>query len=377
MHRPVRVLAAIVSRFRGNRRCANERLGLGKPAELMVMIGLAFLAQPLMAAPNKAPQYNGVGINAVVMSADGRLLAAHDSYARIHLWSLTDKKLLGTVDAACRNSVSQPIAMSGNGQSLAAVIDGKSVKTWSLPNGKALATLEEDKFKSGVNAVLLNKDGKLLVAGKSNGITDVWSLPEGKPMATLEKHSGSVKCLTMSADGKRLATGSDDKTIKVWSLPEGKLLTTLEGIMEGPAFLVMSADGQRVAYGDRDTTIKIWSLPEGKLLTHMPARKKDITGGGTIYGMALSPNGKTLALGSISNSMAGVDNSIKLWSVPEGKPLGSLLGPRSSVETLATNANGNILASGDCSGCIVVWGLNAAQQRWVEWATLLTPKTTK
>jgi WD40 repeat protein len=73
-----------------------------------------------------------------------------------------------------------------------------------------------------------------------------------------------------------------------------------------------------LASGGWDNTVRLWSLPDGTLL-------KTLTGHANyVFAVAISPDGRLLASGSF-------DDTIKLWSLPDGKLLPvCLMDPASS-----------------------------------------------
>jgi WD40 repeat protein len=96
-----------------------------------------------------------------------------------------------------------------------------------------------------------------------------------------------------------------------------------------------SPDGKTLASGSRDNTIKLWSVPEGKLLNTLAGHSDEV------LSVSISPNGKTLASGS-------VDKTIKLWSVADGKLLHTLEGHSNYVSSVSFSPDGKTLASGGC-----------------------------
>jgi WD40 repeat protein len=77
-------------------------------------------------------------------------------------------------------------------------------------------------------------------------------------------------------------------------------------------------------------------------------------------GLALSPDGKTLAVGSRTPAGAA---DVRLWDVTTGKETGPLPGPFNQIYALAFSAEGRLLATADSSGRVVVWDVAGRKER--------------
>ncbi len=112
--------------------------------------------------------------------------------------------------------------------------------------------------------------------------------------------------------------------------------------------LAVSLDGKTLASGSDDNTIKLWSLPDGKLLATLEGHKNRVNA------LAISPDGKTLASGSD-------DTTVKLWSLPDGKLLATLEEHKDRVNALVISPDGKTLVSGSGyvgeSDSIKLWSL--------------------
>ncbi|MSU61543.1 MAG: hypothetical protein EXS31_03960 [Pedosphaera sp.] len=75
-----------------------------------------------------------------------------------------------------------------------------------------------------------------------------------------------------------------------------------------------------------------------------------------IYGMALSPDGKTLATG-------GYDQKINLWRIETVEQIAVLSGHNGSVYSLAFRPDGRILASGSADRTVKLWDVQRAERR--------------
>jgi WD40 repeat protein len=94
-----------------------------------------------------------------------------------------------------------------------------------------------------------------------------------------------------------------------------------------------------------DNTIKLWSLPDGELLKTLGGHRDEITA------LAMSPDGTLLA------SAARLDDDISLWSLPGGTLFKTLEGHTDFAVALAMSPDGMLLASGSVDDTIKLWSL--------------------
>jgi len=129
------------------------------------------------------------------------------------------------------------------------------------------------------------------------------------------------------------------------AFPPGPLLRTLTGHANSVWSVAFSPDGRTLASGSLDNIIKLWVSASGELL-------RTLTGGtDKVFSVAFSPDGRTLASGSWYNT-------IKLWDSASGQLLRALTGHTKPVLSVAFSPVGRTLASGGTDNTIRLWDVS-------------------
>ena len=100
-----------------------------------------------------------------------------------------------------------------------------------------------------------------------------------------------------------------------------------------------------LASGGRDNTARLWDVGEQKQVAVLKGHTD------WVWGVAFSPDGKTLASGSN-------DKTVRLWDVSSQKQVGLLQGHKYKVWDIAFSDDGKWLASGSADGTVLLWEFN-------------------
>jgi WD40 repeat protein len=201
---------------------------------------------------------------------------------------------------------------------------------------------------SPIHSVAFSPNGKLVasaggfnVAGSDTAIY-LWEAATGKEIDKLRGHKLCVHSIAFSPDGKTLASGSFDKTVRLWNVPKGEEIRQLKS---QSTVVTFSRDGKILVSGEMGGEVSIWDWRKGKELRRFRACRGHITAA------ALSPDGKTLATGTL------VNNIIRLWDATTGKELLTHPGHKDKVLAVAISPDGKTMVSGGYDQPIWLWDL--------------------
>ena len=110
--------------------------------------------------------------------------------------------------------------------------------------------------------------------------------------------------------------------------------------------VAFSPDGKTIATGSLDTTVKLWSVDGRELKTFTGHSDR-------VYSVAFSPDGKTIATGS-------KDKTVKLWSV-DGRELKTFTGHSDNVYSVAFSPDGKTIATGSWDKTVKLWSVDGRE----------------
>jgi WD40 repeat protein len=214
------------------------------------------------------------------------------------------------------------------------------------------------KDTEAVGCVAFHPDGRTAYFGGGSafgpGLLAFVDVKTGKQVQTRADHKLNVHSIAVRPDGKRIVTGGGYWEVKVWD-EDGKLVDSLRGDSEHTDQVVFSADGKWLAgcggeLGIRDATkferaydtgtAQFGTLgtftPDGKMLIGASAKApgsilllsvgdwktteyKTKNEGLGYYHPALSPDGKLLAVGTLTRSGRDFVFGTEVWAVKDGK----------------------------------------------------------
>jgi WD40 repeat protein/serine/threonine protein kinase len=309
------------------------------------------------------------------------------------LWDLEREEALpfpgnpGVVSAA---------AWDAKGERLAVGTPQGEVAICRFPSGEPL---QHVPYAAHITRLLFSPDGRYCAVAAANQAR-VWDCRQAAFVTPELDHPMPVTTLAFHPQGELLATGCKDRTCRVFAVPAEKntpLFTPVphwsyRGRMQGrtPVPLLFVDEGRGLLTVDRDQVS--WRDPRtGQILRVLASATPDIETSiaddkhlvlavgsqvriydvasakqvspslehramQPVLSAAFSPDGRTLLTGSS-------DHTARLWSVPEGKPLGGPLTHPTSVSAVAFAGDGRHLATAQRGGLIRHWALPAGNPR--------------
>jgi len=180
-----------------------------------------------------------------------------------------------------------------------------------------------------------------------------FAAPEEKPTLVLEAggHTARVWKIVFTPDGKEVITVSDDKTIRFWDAATGEPLRVLRPPLgrgnEGRLYaLALSPDGRRLAVGGygAKTSGDIFLIDTASTTVELVLKGHE----NVIIALAFSRDGRKLVSGS-------GDNTARIWDVRTGKCVQTLRGPENSVYGVAFSPDGRRVLTGSFDKTARIW----------------------
>jgi WD40 repeat protein len=166
----------------------------------------------------------------------------------------------------------------------------------------------------------------------------VQDVAQGKLEAVLPQ-ANIVSAIAFSPDGGRLACGTIDK-VTLWDLARRREIGAIRGLKGGVTSLDFTPDGFTLVTTAESQPPQYWDVRQ--LAAEENGRKLDSNG---VQALAISPDGRYLAVGEGDFFQPFKPSDIRLWELPSGREVGVFKGHTAAVTLLAFDADGRGLIS--------------------------------
>lgn len=252
---------------------------------------------------------NSWGVNSVVISPNGKIMASGGSDDTIRLWDLATRKEILTLKG--HNLGVNSVVFTPDSKTLISGGWDNTIKIWNVATGEEIHTIKDDEIK--ITSIVLSPDGKTIASAswEIDKTIKLWDVKTGKKVHTLTGHSSTLRAIAFSCDSKTLASAANDHTIKLWNLTTGEEIRTLEGFSakslsfhpNGKILASANNASKNLSHGGSwESEIKLLNITTGEEIRTL---KGHIFG---VFSLAFSPDGKTLVSG-------GGDETVKIWRV--------------------------------------------------------------
>jgi len=284
----------------------------------------------------------------IALSPDGKVLAS-GAGNRIRLWKVEPGKEMVLADGHGFEVFA--VGFSADGKTAASVSREGIIRTWNATTGEGLGQIDispGDVFHYHVLEARLSSDAKIaaIMTGGAVQTVRLWDAVNGKELPS-PNEGGQSATPALSPSGEFLATW-DPRAREVWlsEVQTGKRIRKLMGLESADRdSLAFSPDGTMLAVvddGGRDKNrfIHLVEVASGKVVTQIPTP-------GTVHGLALSPDGRTLA--AREHRQAG--QVLFLWEVATGRERARFMESK-TVEwgSLVFSPDGRTLAAARTNG---------------------------
>jgi WD40 repeat protein len=201
----------------------------------------------------------GVGHTAsvwsVAFSSDGARILSGGKDGTVRLWDVETAREIKKIDA--HDELVSALAFSPDGKrALSAGYDHEAA-LWDLDKGERVAGFSFKGVARYLNAVAFSPNGKWAVVAGEKTLYYL-DATTGKVTRKMEGHRGWITCLAFSADGKQVISGSDDSEARLWDVANGKTLKVFRGHEGYVKAVSLRQDSRLVLTGGSDGTVRLF-----------------------------------------------------------------------------------------------------------------------
>ncbi len=159
--------------------------------------------------------------------------------------------------------------------------------------------------RRAINAITFSPAIPLLAIARDSEV-DLVDPASRAVVRTLSAHRGQVNALAFSPDGTWLYAAAGEAglfgEVREWRVADGVRVRLFEGHADAIYGMALTPDGRTLATGSYDQKINLWRIETVEQIAVLSGHN------GSVYSLAFRPDGRILASGS-------ADRTVKLWDV--------------------------------------------------------------
>ncbi|MGD1939377.1 MAG: WD40 repeat domain-containing protein [Cyanophyceae cyanobacterium] len=235
---------------------------------------------------------HGFWVMAVVITPDGKTVISAGADNRVQAWRVEHHELgitlVPTWSGSRHTFWVSGLALTAEGGTVASVGYDGQLALWDVEQGEEIRHWQA--HSGYCSSVACAPNGKTIATGGADRLIYLWDFETGHCRATLSGNGGNVFGLEFHPDAHTLYSSGSDGTIRAWETESGKFSRFI-GLSNCPWALAIAPDGRWLAVAGADEYIRRWSLPDGQDLGAIA------TDGEQLPGLAITPDGQTLWVG--------------------------------------------------------------------------------
>ncbi len=337
---------------------------------------------------------HGAAVTCVAYSPDGRMLVSGGSDKAIRCWEAGSGKLRRQITKAHAGEVKH-VSFVADGHTLISS-GGRTVRLWNVDSGRPLGEPWSADNGWGVVCATRGTLVACITGGFGKGSIRLIDCAGGrlKPGRLLDGVDGAAGHLAFSSDGRTLAINSTEQRVTLYDLASGETTGIFQYSHRSKVKAVVFRRDGTLAVASGEWTLTHWDLAAVQMrrqplaLTTMPSGHMVFSADGgillcgswqylyqwdtttgqrrgqfgyhdnfAVWGLALSPDGRTLAAGY-------GDFAVVLYDALTGRPKGRpMRGHREKVPGVQFSPDGRTVASGDWLGQVRLWDVSGTRPK--------------
>ncbi len=272
-------------------------------------------------------------VRSAVFSRDGRLALTSSEDGTARLWEVATGRPVGqwlSHSGELRHASFSP----DQTHILTAGFDGDA-RLWRLASEESLARVLPQP--GAVAAIAFSPDGKRVLTGcqeseQRPGESRLWDTATGAPVGPPLLQQGQVMQVAFSPDEKLALTAGNDRTVRLWNANDSTPARDPWVYGNVVAAVAISPDGRLAAVGGRGGVIQLREVARGNIVASWQAYNSQ---GFWVWTLQFSPDGRTL--------LSGGGEEGRLWSMPDGRPIGQPMQHALEARTAVLSPDGQIV----------------------------------